>query len=225
MRDSLDFFVFFSSPITGTRLWLLVFGSLAIILLLAVLVYLLVINILRITRFKNSFGRKIYQVAMDNDYYLINLFSFPTDDNHQICIDHILFGERYIFCISDYNYCGVLEGHQQDQLWYFYPRGIRGKKQTIKNPLVDNRKKVEKLSLLTGAEKSFFISIVLLNNDCYIDDIKCSARDEYIRNIKEFARLVTAIESRPIDTMEPKALERAVQDIAKLKEKFQNRDK
>ena len=211
------------SDLTAPQIWLIICGIVVVLLMLAFILYLVINSSIRKKRFKEAYGKSIYQIAMDNDYYLVNTFGFSVDSNTDVLIDHILFGDRYIFCIADVRYQGVVEGKENDQIWFFYPNGIRKKKQPIGNPLTENKKKIEKLSLLTGADRTFFISLVVFNNDCYIDDIQTTSRDEYIRNVKELSRLIKAIESRPIENMDPKALEKAVQDIAKLKEKFENR--
>lgn len=215
----------FLAPLSGYQILLLVFGAIVIIGLLSYFLVFLVLRLTRRRRFRNICGSRIHRLAMDNDYYLIQEFSFPMDDANYIMIDHFLLGERYLFCIHDEFYEGVIEGEQEDHSWVFYPRGNVNDKKIIKNPILQNRKRIEKLSLLTGIDQSLFISIVLFNNCCYLQDIKIDSRNEYIRNLKEIGRLVEAIEKRPIEKMEPYALEKAVADIARLKESYKKRGK
>ena len=213
------------AALTSSQVWLLVCSFLVILFALAFLIFLLIRDVSRKKYYRESYAKTIYQLAMDNDYFLINDFSFRTDANSEVTIDHILFGNRYIFCLKDVRYQGVIQGHENDQIWFFYPNGSRKRKEQIQNPLIDNRKRVEKLSLLIGADKTFFISIVLFNNDCYIEDVKTTSRCEYIRNVKEFKRLIAAVEKRPIQNIEPRALEKAVLDIARLKEQYNKNKK
>lgn len=213
------------ADLTGPQILLLVFGIIAIALLLVFFVVFLILRLTRKKRFRHICGRRMHRLAMDYDYYLIQEFSFPTDEANFIIIDHFLLGDHYLFCVHDVYLKGVIQGEQEDQSWVYYPKGKNAEKEIIRNPILLNRKRIDKLSLLTGIDRSLFVSIVLFNNECFIDDIKMNSRYEYIRNFKEIGRLIEAIESRPIEKMEPHALERAVQDIARLKEQYKNQQK
>jgi len=219
--SSLEFY----ANLVDSQILLLVFGIIAIMLCLALILAFLIIKLTKSRRYRNSFGNRIYRLAMDNDYYLVHEFSFPTDEENHILIDHILFGDHYIYCISDKYYEGVIDGEQHDQSWIFYPKGLSDKKEVIPNPLLANKKRIDKLALLTGADRNFFISIVLFNNECYLEDVQIKSRDEYIRNIKELPRLVEAIEKRPIEKINPEALKKAVNDIATLRDKYSKKTK
>lgn len=207
-----------AAALSSNQTLLLVFGIIAITALLVAFFAFLIVRSLEKKNFRQLCGRRVYRVAMDFDYFLVNEFSFPTDDNNFLIIDHLLFGNRYIYCITDYYYKGVLSGEFDDASWIFYPKGKLSKKEIIKNPMLLNRKRIEKFALFTGLDPSLLISIVLVNNDCYIDDIEQVGKNEYIRNFKELSRLIDAIEKRPVERMDPLALEKAVQEIAKLRD-------
>ena len=222
MKDNL-INILASSDLEGSKLFLLVFGIIAICLVLFFFVVFLALRFTEKQRYVNICGKRVYRIAMDLDYYLVNDFSFPTDEASFVVINHILFGPRYIYIINDQYYRGVLEGEHEDLSWMFYPKGREEDKQIIKNPILQNRKRIEKLVLLTGIDKNFFVSVVLFNNECYIDDIKTKSRNEYISSVKQLSNLIEAVEKRPIEKMDPLALERAVQDIARLRNQFKKR--
>ena len=70
-------------------------------------------------RQKNNFNeycyKAIYKIAFDEDYYLINNFLFRVDQTTVARIDHILFGNKYIYIIVDTYYEGDLVGKYQDK--------------------------------------------------------------------------------------------------------------
>ena len=65
--------------------------------------------------FKLFYYKKIYKIAMDKDYYLINDFLFKIDDSHVGRIDHILFADKYIFVMNDFFYDGNIIGKETDK--------------------------------------------------------------------------------------------------------------
>ena len=80
-----------------------------------------------------------------------------------------------------------------------------------------NLKRMEKLSLVTQIDKTFFISIVIVNDNCVIkkepDNIKGR---NFLVHKKDVKKLIKQIESRNVKKMDPEQLQYAVQDIARL---------
>ena len=116
--------------------------------------------------FQKIYYKKIRQIADINDYYLINNLVIKNN-NQLVCrIDHVLFGDKYIYVIKDRYYRGAISGNKEDAIWIFYSND--GKKFEMENPMQVNEKRLEKLSLITQIDPSFFISIVLINDNCAI---------------------------------------------------------
>ena len=73
----------------------------------------------RSKRFKENYYKKVYSIAFNEDYYLINKFFFKVDEGKMACIDHILFGNKYIYLITDLFYEGNLSGSYDDKSLIF----------------------------------------------------------------------------------------------------------
>lgn len=165
------------------------------------------------TDFKYFYYKRLYKIAMDNDYYLINNFLFKIDDSHVGRIDHILFANKYIYIISDSYFDGDIDGKEQDRSIIMI--GKTGKKHYEDNPLVDNKKLLSKLSLITGIDPSLMIGVCLINDDCHCG-VKTSTKNFYIVQANKIKKLVKAIESRPISDINKAQLASAVKAIDKL---------
>ena len=72
-----------------------------------------------------------------------------------------------------------------------------------------------KLSSSTGIDASLMIGIVLINDDCKVE-VQSDSKQFYIIQRKRLPSLIKAIESRPVEPINEKQLEKAVQSIAKL---------
>lgn len=161
------------------------------------------------------FGKKIYHIALYNDYYLINKLVLKLDDANRAHIDHLLFGEKFIYVIKDRYHDGALTGNERDVNWMFYSKFARRGKY-ISNPFLINRVRAEKLSLITGLDQHLFINIIVVNDDCLLDDIKTTDNVTYIVKMRKLEKLIKAIEERDIDPIDPDQLDVAVKDIYKL---------
>ena len=80
-----------------------------------------------------------------------------------------------------------------------------------------NELRVEKLSLMTQIDSSFFISIVVINDDAIVKNMEnMSSNDSYIVSRKKLPKLIKSIESRDVKKIDEKQLNFAVQDISRL---------
>ena len=130
--------------------------------------------------FQNIYYKAIRKIADINDYYLINNLVIKNN-NQLVCrIDHVLFGDKYIYVIN-------------------------------------NEKRVEKLSLVTQIDPSFFISVVIINDNCVIKNANELNKDNsFIVSRKNLKKIIKMVERRDVKRMDQKQLEYAVQDISRL---------
>ena len=161
------------------------------------------------------FGKRIYHIALYNDFYLINQVRVPLDDANEAHIDHLLFGEKFIYVIKDRYYDGALSGQARDVNWMFYPNlSRRGK--YISNPFLINRVRIDKLALVTGLDPHLFVNIIVVNDRCLLDDIISDDDYTYIVKLAKLEKLIKAIESRDIPVINEQQLDAAVKDIYQL---------
>lgn len=169
--------------------------------------------------FKYHCYKKIYKIAMDRDYYLINNFLFRIDSAHVARIDHILFADKYIYIINDFYVEGDVDGKENDASLIIISKD--GKKQYMDNPIAINAKLVNKLSLITGINQSLMIGISLINDDCRCG-VQTTSKSSYIIQANRFKQLVKAIESRDIGLINKDQLASAVKAIDKLNRRKRN---
>ena len=51
---------------------------------------------------------KVRRVVLDNDFYLVNSFANKTASQEPFHIDHIVIGDKFIYCIRDRYYDGAI---------------------------------------------------------------------------------------------------------------------
>ena len=184
-----------------------------LLIFLFVCIYYPIANALRRKNFQIHFYKMVYRVALDNDFYLINQFVFKVDSSKNSIVDHILFGEKYIYVIISKYYQGDLLGKYLDKSLIFISH--KGKKCYTDNPYNESKFLTSKLSSSTGIDASLMIGIVLINDDCKVA-VQSESKQFYIIQRKRFPALIKAIESRPVETINETQLSKAVQSIAKL---------
>ena len=182
--------------------------------------------IIRHKRMKNDFKmfyyKRIYKLAMDKDYYLINNFLFKIDDSHVGRIDHILFAEKYIYIMNDFYFDGDITGKENDKSIILIDK--MGKKSYYDHPITLNKLMVSRLAMVTGMNPSLFIGICVINDNCQCG-VTTSSKNFYIIQSNNLRALIKAIESRDIAKINQKQLASAVKAIDKLHRRKRRGDK
>ena len=191
----------------------------ALIFILLLLLFLIIFPFAKrhynFKNFQKIYYKEIRKIAEINDYYLINNLVIKNN-NQLICrIDHVLFGDKYIYVIKDRYYRGAISGKKEDSTWFFYSN--QKKQFEMDNPMAMNEKRLEKLSLVTNIDKSFFNSILVINDNCVVKNAnELNKHNSFIVSKKNLRKLIKNIEKRNVKNMDQKQLEFAVQDISRL---------
>jgi len=200
------------TSLTSIQLAFVIIVPIVVVLFLAIVLYIPISASYKRSHFQVRFYKRVYKVALENDYYLINQFYFKVDSNKLAKVDHIIFGEKYIYVILCKYYEGNLVGKSSDKSLIFISH--KGKKCYTDNPINQSKQLASKLSSSTGLDASLLIGITLINDDCKVE-VQSESKQFYIIQRNKFHALIKAIESRPVPNINEAQLEKAVQSIAK----------
>jgi hypothetical protein len=168
-------------------------------------------------RYMEIFHKTIMRIAEDQDYQLINPVLFKLDDSTFLKIDHLLFGDKFIYVIKDEYYNGALLGKLKDQNWLFH-HFDKQKGKYVKNPFMVNARRIEKLSLLTQLNENLFVSIIVVNDEAMIDRVSRGESLSFMVSIKKLPRVIAAFEDRNVMKLDAEKTQLAVNSIYRLSE-------
>ena len=159
--------------------------------------------------FLKSFYTDVYQLAMDKDFYVINDVVLEIDTKF-IHFKHILFGDKYIYCICDHYYDGPLSGKFTDQQWFLYKNN--GQLDHIKNPLLLHKARLSYVTSALRAEE-LFIGLCIVNESCLVDEIKDAPEYLNVINQKDFKEYIYKKEKENVPPINSIQLDSLVQQI------------
>lgn len=191
----------------------IIITAIVVILALTLLIVLPLRKRYKQNNFREYYYKKVYKIAFNEDYYLINDFLFRIDDNNVAVIDHILFADKYIYLINDYLYEGDLTGNQNDKSLILI--NMQGKKFYTDNPIILSDKIATRLSIITGIDKSLLIGLTLVNNECRVS-LEQTDKRYYIVQRNKLDSLIKAIESRNVGKINAEEMANTVQALNKL---------
>lgn len=156
----------------------------------------------------------IRKTAVYYDFYLINQLEISVTASDSIFIDHLIFGDKYIYLVSDFVFKGTLSGKSQDSKWIL--KTNKGEEIIVDSPFYKNRELVKKLSLRTALDQTTFIAVTLVSKETKITDLEVNDSQNYIIDTRDFTKLILKIESRNIRPLNSEELKKRVHEIDAL---------
>lgn len=183
-----------------------------IVILILSSIYLLISypihNIIYRKTFRYRDYKKLMKYVEKKDYRLINNFCFNIDENTTGHFDHVVFGSKYIYLVTDKYWRMGVYGKPKDQSWILFKD--EKKRMYIDNPLEKNELRKEKLSLVTGIDKSLFVVIVVVNNDCVVDEDVLLNEQNIITREKNLIKRIESFENQNIASINDDQLQNVV---------------
>ena len=159
--------------------------------------------------FIKGFYSDVYQLAIDRDFYVINDVVLEIDTKF-IHFNHILFGDKYIYCICDSYFEGPISGKYSDNQWFMYKKN--GELEHIKNPLILHRSRLSYVTSSLRAEE-LFVGIFVVNKSCLVDESIDAPENLQIVNQENFKEYIYKREKEnipPINTIQLDSLVKQV---------------
>lgn len=169
--------------------------------------------------FLKEFYSSVYQLAIDKDFYVINDVVLEIDTKF-IHFNHILFGDKYIYCICDSYMEGPISGKFSDNQWFMYKNN--GELEHIKNPLILHRSRLSYVTSSLRAE-GLFIGLFVVNKSCIVDKIEDIPDNLAIVNEDEFKDYILKKEKENIPPINTLQLDSLVQQV--YQKNIQSREK
>jgi hypothetical protein len=162
--------------------------------------------------FKNRrIASKLKKFAIDHDFPLLSNVIIQVREDKFIKIEHILFGNKYIYVISSKCYYGYLCANADDGKWLLYRKD---RLIHLDNPLKINEKRLRILANLLDETMDNFVNVIFLSRPVVVSKMVVSKPGELILLEKNFARKIEKYEKKCVlNNFSSKSVEEATQKI------------
>ena len=149
--------------------------------------------------------------VLSHDFPLLSNIVIQVREDKFIKIEHILFGNKYIYVINSKCYYGYLCANADDGKWLLYRKD---KLIHLDNPLKINEKRVRILANLLDETMDNFVNVVFLSRPVVVSKMVVSKPGELILLEKNFARRIEKYEKKCVlNSFSSKSIEEATQKI------------
>ena len=144
------------------------FIALAIILVLFIVAFVLFLVFLKkmtLETFKKLAIKKVSRIARRNKLFTVPNLNILNYEREKIRVDHVIFGNKFIYIITDFMLKGFVSGEVNDNSWVYYNK-IKRKNEYLENLSSVSDKNIREFAEILGIKAEFIVSICLVPNEC-----------------------------------------------------------
>ena len=97
--------------------------------------------------FKSLCEKKVVRIARRNKFHIIKDLNIQTYRRETLGVNHVIFGKKYIYLITDFMLKGFVSGEVNDNSWVYYDKIQK------KNRYLDNLSKISDKNIQDFAGK------------------------------------------------------------------------
>lgn len=203
-------------------------AKLIFFILLSITLLFFIITIYLLIRFKIKRNHKkavyniLHAVAEEKDYLLLNnvTLNIKNKNSEPTLFDHILFGDKYIYLIDDYDKEGGLFGNMVDR-YLLIKKGERTYK--TNNPLFELKNKLTLLENELGIKHkdNLFLAMIVYNNALIVaNNLKVKNNEQCFISLKELRDTILSAEKDQVQPLTHQATEELLQILKNNSDRF-----
>ena len=191
------------------------FIALAIILVLFIVAFILFLIVLRKMTpetFKSYCRKKVKRIARRNKYLAIENLNILNYEREKIGVDHVIFGKKYIYVITDFMLKGFVSGEVNDNSWVYFNK-IKKKNEYLDNLSYVSDKNIREFAGILGINADPIVSICLVPNECDFTVKQLEYNKKMVVHYSSLNRKIKELESQDIGTLNEKQIYEQYQSI------------
>lgn len=198
--------------VSQVALWNTIFFFIRLVILTLIFIFFDdIANVLSSLFKRRRVASKLKKFAIDHDFPLLSNVMIQVRENKFIKIEHILFGNKYIYVISSKCYYGYLCANTDDEKWLLYRKD---KLIHLDNPLKNNEKRIRILANLLDDKMENFVNVIYLSRPVVASKIISKKAGELVLLEQDFTRSIERYEkSSKLNDFTIKSIEDATQKV------------
>ena len=199
-----------------------------IILLITFVVFLSAFVIFTVVNIKMSAetfnklcSKKVSRIAKRNKYLAIANLNISNYSREKLGINHVVFGSKYIYLVTDYMLKGVVSGEVNDNSWVYY-NNIKRTTHYVSNLNMISDKNIQEFAGILGIKEDFIVSISLIPNECDFKINGLVSDRKFVVHYSSLNRCIKKLEQDDVDSLDKNQTYEQFKTIEKRNEEGQN---
>ena len=179
------------------------FIALAIILTIFIasfVIFLVLLRKMTFDTFKKLSSAKVSRIAKRKKYLAIDNLNILNYKREKLGVDHVIFGKKYIYIITDFMLKGFVSGEVNDNSWVYYNK-ITKKNQYLENLSTVSDKNIQEFAAILGINADPIVSICLVPNECDFTVKQLEFNKKMVVHYSSLNRKIKELENQDIGTL------------------------
>ena len=184
------------------------FIALAIILVLFIVAFILFLVMLRKMTpetFKLLCQMKVRRIARRNKLLAVPNLNILNYEREKVGVDHVIFGKKYIYIITDFMLKGFVSGEVNDNSWVYFNK-IQKKNHYLANLSYVSDKNIQEFAEILGIKPDPIVSICLVPNECDFTVKQLEYNKKMVVHYSMLNRKIKELEKQNIGTLNEKQI-------------------
>ena len=184
------------------------FIALAIILTIFIasfVIFLVLLRKMTFDTFKKLSSAKVSRIAKRKKYLAIDNLNILNYKREKLGVDHVIFGKKYIYIITDFMLKGFVSGEVNDNSWVYYNK-ITKKNQYLENLSTVSDKNIQEFAAILGINADPIVSICLVPNECDFTVKQLEFNKKMVVHYSSLNRKIKELENQDIGTLNEKQI-------------------
>ena len=198
--------------VSVVAVWSTIFFFIRFLIITLIFIYIDdIANILSSLLKNKRVGSKLKKFAIDHDFPLLSNVVIQVREDKFIKVEHILFGNKYIYVITSKCYYGYLCANTNDEKWLLYRKD---KLIHLENPLKNNEKRIRIIANLLDEKMDNFVNVVFLSRPVVASRVISNKVGELVLLEPNFSKTIEKYEkSSNLNDFTVKSIEEATKKI------------
>lgn len=181
----------------------MLFATILIVLILfltAFIAFFVYIRKMSFSTFRRLCEKKITRISKRKDLLYLGDVCIANYEGEQLLVNHVVFGKKYIYLISDFILRGFVSGDAKSNSWLYYDTNKR------KNLYLDNLdmiadKNIRDFAGILQISPDPIVNICLVPNECDFKIENTSRDNKVIVHYSSLNRAISKLENKDIGSL------------------------
>ena len=156
--------------------------------------------------FQNLCVRKVRRIAKRNELYSLTDLNISNYDREKINAHQVIFGNKYIYLISDFMLKGFVSGDEKDNSWIYYDN-VKKKNNYLTNLHALSDKNIRDFAGILQISPDSIVSICLVPNEVDFKIENTKNERNLIVHYSSLSRVINRLESKNIGAFDKKQIQ------------------
>ena len=147
--------------------------------------------------FQKICERKVSRIAKRNESYVITSLSIANYKGEKINANHVIFGKKYIYLITDFMLKGFVSGDEKSNSWIYFDN-VKKKNHYLTNLHAFSDKNIRDFAGILQISPDSIVSICLVPNEVDFKIEHSKSDKTLIVHTASLNRVIQRLENKPI---------------------------